>query len=54
MTRLALAVALLLLSSCSHDAPHGQTPLTDMQLTEFKQQFNAAPGTRLLVLLSPT
>lgn len=54
MTRLAFLVPLLLLASCSHDAPPGQPRLADMQLAAFKQQFNAAPGARLLVLLSPT
>ena len=38
----------------SHDTPSGQPPLANMNLASFKQLFNAAPGTRLLLLLSPT
>ena len=59
MTRLALLGPLLLLASCSHDAPAGAPPradikLVDMQLASFKQQFNDAPGARVVVMLSPT
>ena len=56
--RLCLIPILLLSSSCSrsvtHDAPSGQPRLADLDLASFKQQFNAAPGARLLLLLSPT
>ena len=59
MKRAAFVVALLLLSTAcsgliSHDAPRGQAPLTNLELASFKQQFNSAPGVRLIVLLSPT
>ena len=56
--RAALFIAALLLAGCSgylsHDVPSGQPALTDMQVEKFKQQFDAAPGPKLLVLLSPT
>ena len=56
--RTALFSAALLLTGCSgylsHDVPSGQPALTDMQVEKFKQQFDAAPGPKLLVLLSPT
>ena len=54
MTRLVLLAPLLMLASCSHDAPVAQPRLAEMQLASFKQQFNAAPGTRVIVMLSPT
>lgn len=54
MTRLAFVASLLLLASCSHDAPAAQPRLAEMQLASFKEQFNAAPGTRVIVMLSPT
>jgi hypothetical protein len=54
MTRLAVLASLLLLTSCSHEAPVGQSRLSDMRLDAFKRQFNAAPGRRLVVMLSPT
>ena len=54
---IALAAALVL-SSCSgvlsHDVPSGQPALADLQFTSFQQSFNAAPGAKLLVMMSPT
>ena len=55
MKRLALiAVALVFYTACSHDTPPGQPPLANLDIASFKQQFNAAPGVRVLLLLSPT
>jgi len=54
MKRLSLIFVVLLYTACSHDAPPGQPPLANLAVASFKQQFNAAPGVRLLVLLSPT
>ena len=48
MTRLALLAPLLLLASCSHDAPVAQPRLAEMKLAAFKEQFNAAPGARVV------
>ncbi len=51
-------VAALLLSACdgvlSHDVPPGQPALVDLQVAAFQQSFNAAPGPKILVLMSPT
>ena len=51
-------IATLLLSACSgvmsHDVPPGQPALADLQVSSFQQSFNAAPGPKLVVLMSPT
>jgi hypothetical protein len=58
MKRLIVIFTLLLSTSCyrmtSHDAPAGQPPLANLDVSSFRQQFNTAPGPRLLLLLSPT
>jgi hypothetical protein len=58
MKRLSLIITVLMVTGCyrlsSHDTPTGQPPLAKLTVASFKQQFNAAPGVRLLALLSPT
>lgn len=58
MKRFSLIIVSVLYASCSgvmsHDAPVGQPALANLDVASFKQQFNAAPGARMVILLSPT
>jgi hypothetical protein len=58
MKRISLIFAVLMYTGCyrtvSHDTPAGQPPLAKLAVAAFEQQFNAAPGVRLVALLSPT
>ncbi len=52
---LALAGAAAYYRCVPGQAPAGQPPLANLDLASFEQQFRAAaPGPRVLVLLSPT
>ncbi len=55
LAALALAGAIAYYRYVPGSAPAGQPPLTNLDLASFEQQFHAAaPGPRVLVLLSPT
>ncbi len=51
---LAIAPAVWWQIAGPRSTPAGQPPLTDFRLDDFERQFQAAPATRLVVLLSPT
>jgi hypothetical protein len=51
---LAIAPALWWQIAGPRSAPSGQPALADFRLDDFERQFQAAPATRLVVLLSPT
>ena len=52
MKRLRLSLIFLVLSFTACYRP--ATTVANLDVDTFKQQFNAAPGVRLLLLLSPT
>ena len=51
---LAIVPALWWQIAGPRSTPSGQPPLADFKLDDFERQFQAAPATRLVVLLSPT
>ena len=54
LVALAIVPALWWQIAGPRTTPAGQPPLANFQLDDFERQFQAAPATRLVVLLSPT